>query len=106
AGAPGRLAPGAEAGDRAVDDLRVALGDAGAVEAHPGGSAGLEGLHQHVPEAAQLVRETAAVVGGEVDRAAALAAVHRQVVGGLTAGVRRAPPACLVARARPLDLDH
>jgi hypothetical protein len=55
---------------------------------------------------AQLVRETAAVVGGEVDRAAALAAVHRQVVGGLAAGVRRSPAAGLVAHTGSLDLDH
>ena len=61
-------------------------------------------LDHDIRPRAQLQRQGTAVVLREVQSAAPLPPVHRQVVGGLPAGERRPPRARLVAALRPLDL--
>ena len=104
--APLRLATRAEARDRAVDHRGV-LGPH-LVVAHPEPlrPADLEVLDHGVRPRTELERELPALGLGEVEGAAALAPVHRQVVGGLAAHERRAPGARLVAALGTLDLDH
>ena len=104
--APRRTALGTEAGDRAVDDPWVALAHRVVAHAQPLRPADLEVLDHHVRGRAQLERQRPALLVGEVERAAALAAVDRQVVGGLACGERRAPAARLVAALRALHLHH
>ena len=105
AGAAGGLAPGAEPADRAVDDARVARADRVVAHAEPVGAAELEVLDHDVRASAQLERERPTLGIAEVEGAAALAAVDREVVRRLAAGERRAPRAGLVAALGPLDLD-
>ena len=102
----GRLAARAEAGDRAVDDARVARAHLLVADPEPVGAADLEVLDHRVGARAQLEGERAPLLLREVDRARALAAVDRQVVGRLPAGERRPPGARLVTARGPLDLDH
>ena len=106
AGPAGRLALRAEPGDRAVDDRRVARAHALVVHPEPLGPAGPEVLDHHLGAGAQLEGQLAARRIAQVDRHAALAAVHGEEVGGLAARERRAPGARLVAALRALDLDH
>ena len=106
AGTSGRLALGAESGDRAVHDRRVLLADLLVADAEPVRTSDLEVLDHHVGGRAELESERAALRLGEVERAAALAAVDRQVVGRLPAREGRPPGARLVAALGALDLDH
>ena len=104
---PGRALGGAERGDRARDEPRVARRPQRvAVEAPGGEQPGPERLDQHVGARPQLARQLAVALVAEVERDRALVAVEPQVVGRLAVAPRRPPVARVVARLRPLDLDH
>ena len=106
AGAAGRLALGAEARDRAVDDARVALAHAARSPRRAGPRPPTLKFSITMSARAHSSSASARPSGcDEVERAAALAAVDRQVVGGLAAREGRAPGARLVAALGPLDLD-
>ncbi|MNE47022.1 hypothetical protein D3C80_1413980 [compost metagenome] len=81
AGALGVGAVLAEAGDRAVDQPRIDLAQAGVVEAVGGQAADLEVLQQDVRLRHQLADQALALRAGEVDGQRLLVAVGAQVVG-------------------------
>ena len=100
-----RARPVAEAGDRAVDDLRVDRGHAVVVEAVAREVAGAEVLHEHVGPPGQFDGPGQVGLDGEVQRDAVLAPVEGFVVRGRAGRPRRPPGPALVADARPLHLD-
>ena len=85
---------------------RVALAHLLVAHAQPLGAAGRK-FSTTTWAPAHSSRPSSAAGGvGQVDRAATLAAIDRQVVGRLAARERRPPGARLVAALRALDLDH
>ena len=107
AGPAGRLAPRAEAGDRAVDD---ASGCAPApARSPPPAGRRRPTLKFSITASARAHSSSASARPSSCERSSAqraLAAVDRQVVGRLAAGEGRPPGARLVAALRALDLDH
>ncbi len=106
------VGPGlAEAGDGAVDQARVVLGQALVVEAEFGEPADLEILDQHVGASRELADDAASILALEIQLDRALAAVGGVEIGSPEmAAVGRlhkggAPAAGVVARALALDLD-
>src|SRR6185369_10859183 len=101
-----------EAGDRAVDHLRIRRGEARVVEAVALEVAHLEVLGDDVALRGQLAGERLALGLRDVERHGSLAAVGGEIVGrldglsGFVAKPRRAPAARVVTRAGAFDLDH
>ncbi len=101
-----RVGPaGAEPRDRTVDHPRMPRRNRRVVEAEPGDGAGPEVLDDDVGARDQPPRDGPARVVLEVDGAAPLVAVDREVVGRLAREKRRTERAGLVAAPRLLDLD-
>ena len=102
----------AEAGDGAIDQLRIDRRQRGVVEAVLLQPAGLEVLDHHVAGCSQTTHGLGAFRAGDVQLDRLLASVGAQEIGGVSrlaigrGGEGRPPVAGVVARARPLDLDH
>ena len=106
AGQPRARLAGAEGGDRARDEPRVARAQRVAVEPPARHQPGTEGLEQHVGALGQPARQLAVALVAEVERDRALVAVQAEVVRRLAVAPRRTPGARVVAAVGPLDLDH
>ena len=109
----GGIGPGlAEAGDRAIDQARAFLAQAGIVEAEFGEPANLEILDQHVRARRQLANDAPPVLALEIDLDRAFAAIGGVEIGGtemaavLALDEGRAPAPRVVTGAFALDLDH
>src|SRR5207302_1670047 len=98
-----------ESGDRAVDQARIEDHERSRAEAVAVERAGLVVLNQHVRLRRHSADDLLPLGAGDVDGDRPLPAVGADEVGGLAALLAepgRAPPARVVARAGPLDLDH
>jgi hypothetical protein len=96
-----------ETGDRAVDEARVDAPERVPAEREIVHGPRLEVLDHHVPAAREIQEQCLALWVLEVERDAALPAVHGEEVRRLP--VRRAgrrPLAAVVSTVRMLDLDH
>ena len=87
-----------------MDDARVARAQLGIADAESVGGARAKVLHHDVRADTELLHERAPGVGGEVDRAASLPPVDREVVRSVGSHERRSPAARLVAAAGTLHL--
>ena len=103
----------AEAGQTAVDQLRIDRLEAGVIQSVARHVADLEVLDEHLAVRRQLADQLLAFRFGDVAGHRALVAVGSQVVGGLVRFLPvvaeqegRAPGAGVVAAAGALDLDH
>ena len=80
------------------------------IQPQPFGHAGREVLHHHVAARRQVQEQPPSPRAAQVDRHAALVAVHRQEVGAQAgrrvSEVGRPPGARVVAARRPFHLDH
>ncbi len=117
AGARGVGAVLAEAGDRAIHELRIERREAGVVEAIGLEPADLEVFQHHVRLRRQLAQDGLPLGAGHVHGQRTLVAVGAQEIGGIRRRLARAvgepgrPPAArivtaLAIRAGLLDLDH
>ncbi len=97
--------PGAEAGDRAVDDPGVPGPHVLVAEPVLPQRPRPEVLEQHIGAARQFTGATPVVRVAQIERDGALVAVDGEEVGGLAVRVRRTPGAGVVAALRVLDLD-
>src|SRR5258706_11619554 len=95
----------AEAGDRAVDEPRIAGEDVIVPEAQSRHQAGPEVLDKYVGLLNEPPERLAPAVALEVERDAALIAITGQEVGAFPALKRRPPVTAVVAGARLLHLD-
>ena len=101
-----RLLAAPERGDRAGDEAGVDAPDRVAVEVPRRHQPGPERLDQHVRALGQRARQLAVAGVGEVEHDRALVAIEPEEVRADPVAPRRPPGAGVVARARPLDLDH
>ena len=101
----------AEAGDRAIDEARIDLAEAGVVEAVFRQTASLEVLDHDIGALGEAAHDVAPLGTLEIHRQRLLAAVAGMEIGGVEpfaifAGEERRPPAArVVAGAGALDLD-
>src|SRR6185295_10155216 len=91
--------------DRGVYEAGDAAANRGPIEPEPVESARAEVLHEHVRRLEQAPQDLAPARVLEVQRDAALAAVHGEEVNGLAVHERRAPAPRVVALAGLFDLD-
>ena len=101
-----------EAGDRAVDELRIFLAQARIIEAEFGQPPDLEVLDQHVRSRGELAHNAPPALALEIELNRALAAIGGMKIGRgqMTAAgsldERRPPGAGVITGPRALHLDH
>jgi hypothetical protein len=105
------VGPGlAEAGDRAVDELRVEHAQVFVGEAVLGQPTHLVVLDHHVRVGGELAGDLLPLLIGKIEGQRALAPIAGQVVGGgigvVALEIGRTPAAGVVADAGAFDLDH
>ena len=92
--------------DRAIDQARIDLGDAGIIEPEPVEPAELVILDQDVRFGGKVENDRLPLRARQIDRDRAFAAIGAEIIGALPARERRTPGAGVVAAFRVLDLDH
>ena len=92
--------------NRRVDQPRVLRAQIRVAQSHVVERAWTKILDEHIGACDEVVEQLAAAGVLEIQRHAFLVPVDAQEIRALALGKRRPPRACIVAGARPLNLDH